>query len=172
MTKYSEDMLLPKVTNEIFLQSKDLNARVYFWEQLYKKYPNNYWCKVFKDKMENCSKEEILEMRRISFELEDKFYEALVNKIDLDGQEASELLDLFIKHMEFFHPFDEFFYEVFLEFCERSRGFNEKIPGIKKAIEKDPKFLKNNPVMGLISEEYSDIIYNILQKNKETILGR
>lgn len=170
MKKYSQDLLLPQVTDEINFQYGNFNARVYFWQQLYKKYPDNYWCKVFGNKMRNATDEERQKMLDKSFVLEDMFYNAVVNKISTDSQEALDLMWEFIDHLEFFHEFNEFFYDVFMEFCERGSDLNERMPDIQLAIEKNPKFLKDNPLFGLVSKEYVDIIYNMLKINKDIIL--
>lgn len=168
MKKYDENLLLPEGLDFIYLQSGDFNARVFFWQEIYKKYPDNYWAKLFKKRMIEVSNEERQIMLKKSFALEDMFYNAVANKIDLGSKEAIELMWAFVDHLEFFHKFDDFFYDIFIEFCERKQSINE----VDNIISKNPEFLKNNPLFGLVSREYIDIIYNLLKSNKDTVLSR
>lgn len=168
MKKYDKNLLLPEGLEAVYLQSGDFNARVFFWKEIYKKYPDNYWSKVFQERMRNASQEEMKRMLDKAFVLEDMFYNVVVNKISLDSQEAIDLMWQFIDHLEFFHKFDDFFYDIFIEFCERDQTIDQ----VDQEIAKDPQFLKNNPLFGLVSKEYTDVIYNLLKNNRNQVLGQ
>jgi len=170
MNKYDDNLLLPKISNEMHIQYNGFNARVYFWQELYKKYPENYWCRVFGDRMKSASKKEIKEMLKESFILEEMFYNAVVNKINVDSKESVDLMWAFIKHLEFFHEFNEFFYDVFMEFCERGMDLDKYMPDIQSKIENEPIFLKQSHLFGLVSKDYLNVIYNVLRANKDTVL--
>lgn len=168
MKKYNENELLPIGLDRIYLQSGDFNARTFFWKEIYKNYPDNYWAKIFQNKMKNTSVEEMQKMLQKSFVLEDMFYNVVVNKIDLNSKEALDLMWQFVDHLEFFHKLDDFFYDIFIEFCERGESISE----VDEAIAKDPTVLKKNPLFGLVSREYIDVIYNLFKNNKDSILNR
>ncbi len=168
MKKYDKNFLLPEGLDAVYLQSGDFNARKYFWEETYRKYPDNYWVITFQNKLKNASPEDMQSMLKKAFVLEDMFYHAVADKISLDSQEAIDLMWEFVDHLEFFHEFNDFFYDIFIEFCERKQTIDD----VDKAIAEDPSFLKSNPLFGLVSKEYIDIIYNLLKNNKEAVLNR
>lgn len=168
MKTYGDNFLLPAGLDKIYQQSGDFNARTFFWKETYSQYPDNYWTKVFQDRMKNAKPDEMKNMLDKAFVLEDMFYNAVVNNISLDSKEALDLMWQFVEHLEFFHKFDEFFYDIFIEFCER----DQTIPEIDEAIKKNPIVLKTNPLFGLVSKEYTGLIYNLLKSNKDIVLNR
>jgi len=57
-----------------------------------------------------------------------------------------------------------------MEFCERGMDLDKYMPDIQSKIENEPIFLKQNPLLGLVSKDYLNVIYNVLKANKDTVL--
>lgn len=144
MKKYDKNLLLPDGLEAVYLQTGDFNARVFFWKEIYEKYPDNYWSKIFQNKMKNANPEDMKKMLEKAFVLEEMFYNVVTNKIDLQSKEALDLMWQFVDHLEFFHKFDDFFYDIFIEFCERDQTIDQ----VDQEIAKDPTFLKETPYLG------------------------
>lgn len=170
MKIYKEDDLLPKITNEVTIKHSGNNPRTSLWQTLYKNNPNNYWCKVFVNRMSSATTEEIKFMIDMGTQLEEELSNIINYQIEYNGQEAKKILGLLIKHLEFFHKMDEHFFDTIIELCERAKDFDKQLPWLDLAIAQNPNFLKENPLIGMLSKKYNMLIYNVLLFHKKEIL--
>lgn len=168
--KYNKNYLLPKITNEVTLKYNNNNPRTSLWQTLYLENPENYWCNVFTKKMSESSKEDIMFMVKAGAELEEELAKIINSDVDPYGEEAKKILFLLIKHLEFFHKMDQHFYDTLIELCERAESFGKEMPWLDELILKNPNFLRQNPLVGMLSKRYNGIILNILIANKNAIL--
>lgn len=167
--KYTKNELLPQITNEVTLKYNGNNPRTSLWQTLYKENPENYWCKIFKKRMNEANNEEIKFMIEMGIALEKKLANIIDKEVNI-RQESDEVLGFLIKHLEFFHKMNEHFYYTLIELCERANSFSKEMPWLDELILKDPSFLKQNPLIGMLSKRYNGIILSILLLNKEKIL--
>ncbi len=170
MKIYKEDDLLPKITNEVTIRYAGNNPRTSLWQTLYNKNPNNYWCKVFIKRMKEASSDEIRFMIDMGTKLEEELSDIINYDIDPVGPEANKILGLLIKHLEFFHEMNEHFFDTIVELCERAKKFDEDMPWLDPLISNNPNFLKENPLIGMLSKRYNGIILGMLLSNKKAIL--
>jgi hypothetical protein len=170
LKKYNEDQLLPIITNEVTLEYAGNNPRTSLWKTLYQNNPNNYWCILFAEKMKTASKDEIKYMQSMGEGLEVYLSEIINKNVNSIGEEADRLLFCLIRHLEFFHVLDEYFFDVLVELCERAEGFDKQMPWLDPLISSNPNFLKENPLIGMLSKKYNGIILNILKDNRDRIL--
>lgn len=167
---YNENELLPKITNEVTLEYAGNNPRTSLWKTLYKNNPDNYWCKIFLEKMRSSSKESIILMQKYGEDLEVHLSDIINKNISINGPEAEKLLFLLINHLEFFHSMNEHFFDTLVELCERAEEFDKQMPWLDPLISQNPNFLKENPLIGMLSKRYNGIILDILKSNKDRIL--
>lgn len=168
--KYNENDLLPKITNEVTLKYNGNNPRTSLWKTLYQNNPENYWCKVFVKKMSESNKEDIMFMVKMGTELEEELAKIINSNVDPYSKEAKKILSLLIKHLEFFHKMNEHFYDTLVELCERAESFSKEMPWLDDLISKNPNFLSQNPLIGMLSKRYNGIILKMLIANKNEIL--
>ena len=171
MKKYNENNLLPKITNEVTLQHNGINPRKSLWQTLYDNNPDNYWCKVFVDRMKTASQEEIKEMIHYGVRLEEVLVKAVGQMDSPSIQDEEEILTSIVRHLEFFHKMDEHFFDTIIELCERAEDFSKQIPWLDILIMSDPGFLSKNPLIGMLSKRYNATMYRVLLSNKEKILN-
>ncbi len=171
LKKYSENDLLPKITNEVTLQHNGINPRKSLWQTLYDNNPNNYWCKVFVDKIRSSSHEEINSMIHYGVRLENVLVKVVGNTDSVSAEDEHEILTCIVRHLEFFHKMDEHFFDTVIELCERAEEFSKQIPWLDTLILSDPGFLSKNPLVGMLSKRYNATMYRLLLSNKEIILN-
>jgi len=167
---YKDDDLLPKITNEVTVKYAGNNPRTSLWKTLYKNNPNNYWCKVFVNRMNEARPEEILFMISMGTQLEEELSNIVNKNIDYRGLESKKILTLLVRHLEFFHKMDEHFFDTIIELCERARDFDKQLPWLDLVISENPNFLKENPLIGMLSKKYNMLMYNMLLSYKKEIL--
>ena len=116
MKIYSDNELLPKITNEVTLKHNLINPRKSLWHTLYENNPDNYWCKVFVDRMSSATKDDSDMRIYYGVRLEDILVKT-VGKLDLvTADEEHEILISIVRHLEFFHTMNEHFFDT------KSRG--------------------------------------------------
>lgn len=170
MKNYSEDYLLPKITSEVTIKYNSNNPRTSLWQTLYKNNPKNYWCKIFASRMREAKIEDIKNMIDMGSALEEELANIINKNISPEGLEADRVLGFLIRHLEFFHKMDEHFYDTLIELCERAEDFDKQLPWLDILISQNPNFLKENPLIGMLSKKYNGIILKMLVLNKDKIL--
>ncbi len=171
MKKYSDNDLLPKITNEVTIKYNSNNPRTSLWHTLYQNNPDNYWCKVFVKKIKESNKEDISFMIEMGVYLEDELARVINNNISPVGPDADKILTFLIRHLEFFHKMNDHFYDTLIELCERAEEFDKQMPWLDPIISQNPNFLKENPLIGMLSKRYNGIILDMLVANRDKILG-
>ena len=162
---------MPKITNEVTLKHNLINPRTSLWHTLYENNPDNYWCKVFIDRMSSATKDEIDMMIHYGVRLEEILVKT-VGKIDsITSDEQHEILISIVRHLEFFHIMNEHFFDTIIELCERAEEFDKQLPWIDMMILSNPVFLSQNPLVCILSKRYNATMYTTLVANKEEILG-
>lgn len=171
MKIYSENELLPKITNEVTLKHNFINPRKSLWHTLYQNNPDNYWCKVFVDRMSSATKGDIDMMIHYGVRLEEILVKTVGRLDSITPEEEHEILISIVRHLEFFHKMDEHFFDTIIELCERAEEFDKKMPWLDALILSNPNFLSQNPLVGMLSKRYNATMYSTLIANKEKILG-
>ncbi len=171
MKLYSDNELLPKVTNEINLKNSLIDPKKSMWYTLYKNNPDNYWCKIFVDRMSSAKKDEINIMAKYGVRLEQILCKIVSNPDPATPEEEDEIVISIVRHLEFFHKMDEHFFYTVIEFCERAKNSSKEMPWVEAIILSNPKILSQNPLLGMLSTRYSSMISNALLSKKEKVLG-
>lgn len=170
MKIYTDNELLPKITNEVTLKHNLINPRKSLWHTLYENNPDNYWCRVFVDRMASATKDQIDIMIHYGVRLEEILVKT-VGKIDsITAEEEHEILISIVRHLEFFHKINEHFFDTIIELCERAEDFGRQMPWLDMMILSNPGFLSQNPLVGMLSKRYNATMYRTLITNKEKIL--
>lgn len=171
MKIYSENDLLPKITNEVTLKHNLINPRKSLWHTLYQNNPDNYWCKVFIDRMSSAKKDDIDMMIHYGVRLEEVLVKTVGKADSITAEEEYEILISIVRHLEFFHKMNEHFFDTIIELCERAEEFDKQMPWLDVMILSNPGFLSQNPLLGMLSKRYNATMYTTLLANKEKILG-
>jgi hypothetical protein len=168
---YSDNELLPKITDEINLTDSLMDPKKSMWYTLYKNNPDNYWCKIFIDRMSSAKKDEIDKMVYYGVRLEEVLSK-IVSKLDpITPEDDHEIVISIVRHLEFFHKMNEHFFYAVVEFCERAKDSSKERPWVDSIILSNPKILSQNPLLGMLSTRYTSAISNALLSNKEKVLG-
>lgn len=167
---YSQNELLPIVTNEINLKDSLLDPKKGMWQALYKNQPDNYWCKIFIDKMSYAKKDEINMMAHYGVRIEQILAKTVVRPDSITPEEEDEIVTSIVRHLEFFHKMNEHFFDAVIELCNRAQDCHKQMPWLEALILSNPKLLSQNPLLGMLSTTYTSIISNALLSNKDKVL--
>lgn len=171
MKIYTDNELLPKITNEVTLKHNLINPRKSLWHILYENNPDNYWCRVFVDRMALATKDQIDIMIHYGVRLEEILVKTVGKADSITAEEEYEILICIVRHLEFFHKMNEHLFDTIIELCERAEDFSKQMPWLDIMILSNPGFLSQNPLVGMLSKRYNATMYRTLITNKEKILG-
>lgn len=171
MKVYSKDELLPMATNEINLRHSLMDPKKSMWLDLYKNNPDNYWCKVFIDRMSSATQDEISIMSHYGVRIEQILAQTVGRPDSITPEEEREVVTSIVRHLEFFHKMNEHFFDVVIELCDRAKDCHKEMPWLEPLILSNPKLLSQNPLLGMLSTTYTSIISRSLLANKEKVLS-
>lgn len=141
------------------------------WLDLYKNNPNNYWCKIFIDRMSSATQDEINSMSHYGVRLEQILAKIVSRPDSITPEEEHEVVTSIVRHLEFFHKMNEHFFDAVIELCDRAKDCHKTMPWLEPLILSNPKLLSKNPLLGMLSTRYTSIISGSLLSNKDKVLG-
>lgn len=141
------------------------------WLDLYKNNPDNYWCKVFIDRMSSATQDEIKNMAHYGVRIEQILAKTLNRSDSISSEEEHEVVTSIVRHLEFFHKMNEHFFDAVIELCDRAKDCHKDMPWLETVILSNPKLLSQNPLLGMLSTAYTSVISRSLLSNKDKVLG-
>jgi len=173
------------VSNEVRFSDIVRDSRL--WEHFYRKNPDNVLMQKFIKNMKKATSEEIDSMKYYGYKLDDAMYDVLYDTIDVNSEQAENIIILFLSHLKIIHEINEDFIDFLILLCERGLppygqedrwrrdGDKAKAGGIVTWLDvlhsEDPDFFKKNPGIVPLAKRYSQILYDILIANREKIIG-
>jgi len=128
-------------------EDKIFENRRFLFQNIVNFFPDNPWVIKATEKMKTSSKEEYKKMLKQGYELQNKFDEAVLSKLDIHSNEARLLFFDFIKHIEWFFKIDASSYNELIQLCQPHRD----------------QFL-------IVNKEYSEFLLNLLLNYKKEVV--